>query len=224
MSWPRLRALLLALVLILQGVLAAPVPHSIRLAAFDEPVVREEIAAQVALLADVGIDVTPEQVVHFLYTSGSMWASIYRSATRPVGPILRVLGIGQAWGLFTYPDTFPHQLIVEVRSSRTGPFTVWYAGIDPDHRWKRDVLAYRRVRGVYDGQTTRPGVSWNNMTRWLAHEACVEAGPGSGEKVASHAVRVSFTRFHTVRPGEPATGPAEPLRHVRVWACSQVRE
>lgn len=212
----RARGALLALVLVVEGILAAPIPHSMKRSSLDEPIAREEIAAQVRILDGLGISVTTDQLADALYRSGAAWASAYHAVIDPVEPLLRVTGTGQGWGLFTYPDTYPHQLVVDVRRSRSGPFVTLYAGLDPEHAWKRDILAYRRVRGVYDGQTAKPGASWNNLTKWLAGEACAE------DPLVS-AVRVSFTRFHTVRPDQPAPAPGDPLRHARTWSCSQVK-
>lgn len=217
-SWPAIRAAILALVLVVEGVTALPIPHTVRKRDFaQEPVAVEEIETQRALLARLGIHLSHAEIVDGLYVSGSAWAGLYGRATKPLGPLFRVLGIGQSWGLFTYPDTFPHQLIVEVRKSKTGPWELWYAGLDAEHAWMRDVLTYRRVRGVYDGQTTKPGASWNNITRWLAARACVADAD-------VQYVRVSFRRFHTVRPDQAADPSTEELRHVRLWARAQVTE
>ncbi len=205
----------MALVLGVEGILAAPIPHAMKRSSLNEPIAREEIAAQVQLLAGLGVTVSSDQLADALYESGAAWAAAYHAVVDPVEPLLRITGTGQGWGLFTYPDTYPHQLVVDVRRSHSGPFVMLYGGLDPEHDWKRDVLAYRRVRGVYDGQTAKPGASWNNLTKWLAGEACAE------DSLVT-AVRVSFTRFHTVRPGQ-AADPGEPLRHARTWSCSQVR-
>ncbi len=215
-AWPATRAGLLALVLFVEGITALPIPHGVQKRALsEEPVATEEIEAQRVLLAEVGIHVTHAQLVDWAFASGTLWSSGYDAVMKPFNTLFRVLGIGQSWGLFTYPDTFPHQLVVEVRRSHTGPWERLYAGLDPDHAWKHDILTYRRIRGVYDGQTDKPGPSWNNLTRWLAARAC-------GEDPDVAFVRVSFRRFHTVRPDAPADSSAEVERQARVWSREQV--
>lgn len=213
--WPAVRALLIAVVLFVHGLATLPLPHSMRRASFDEPVAQEEIAAQAQLLGRVGVHVSTEELVDLLFRSGTAWVSVYTAVLKPLEPAFRITGTGQSWGLFTYPDTFPHQLIVEVRSGKSAPWTTWFAGLDPDHRWMRDVLAYRRVRGVYDGQTTKPGASWNNLTKWLARRAFTE-------DATVQTVRVSFRRFHTVKPNETPDTSVDALRHARTWARAQV--
>lgn len=214
-GWPSVRAALMALVLAVYGLAALPLPHSARRAMFDEPVAREELAAQAALLGRVGVAVTPAQVADVLQASNELGVAVYERTLKPLAPLFRWTGTGQSWGLFTYPDTFPHQLTVEVRAGPKAPWVTWFAGLDPEHAWMRDVIAYRRVRGVYDGQTSKPGASWNNLTRWLARRAFEQ-------DATLTSVRVSFRRFHSVRPGEPADPAVEPLRHVRSWDRAQV--
>jgi hypothetical protein len=213
--WPAVRAAGIAAVLFVHGLATLPLPHSMRRASFDEPVAQEELSAQARLLRRIGVNVTTEELVDVMFRSGTAWVSVYNAVLKPVEPAFRITGTGQSWGLFTYPDTFPHQLIVEVRSSKSGPWATLFAGLDPEHRWMRDVLAYRRVRGVYDGQTTKPGASWNNLTKWLARRAFTE-------DPAVQTVRVSFRRFHTVKPGEPPDTTVEAQRHARTWARAQV--
>ena len=221
-AWPTTRAALLTIVLVVEGVTALPIPHTVRKRDLAlEPVAVEEIETQRALLAKVGIQLSHAEIVDGLAASGEAWAGLYSRATKPLGPVFRVLGIGQSWGLFTYPDTFPHQLTVEIRTAKTGPWALWYAGLDAEHPWMAEVLTYRRVRGVYDGQTTKPGASWNNITRWLAARACAT-------NADVEVVRVSFRRFHTVRPDQTADDttdyPSEQRLHARVWARAQVTE
>ncbi len=214
-AWASIRAALLTIVLVIEGVAALPIPRSIKRSSFEEPVAREELAVQRGLLSKIGLELTHEELVDVLFTTGSMWVSVNDYTLKPLQPFLGVFGIGQSWGLFTYPDTFPHQLIVEVRRSKSADWELWYAGLDPAYAWSRDVLTYRRVRGVYDGQTSKPGASWNNMTRWIAKQACAQ-DPGV------QIVRVSFRRFHTVPPGKPPEAPVDLLRHARSWTRSQV--
>lgn len=214
-AWPSVRAGLLAGVLAVYGLAALPLPHAVKRASFDEPVAREELTAQAAWLGRVGVATTADGLADALYTFSAGWVTVYDHTLKPLAPLFRLTGTGQSWGLFTYPDTFPHQLVVEVRAGKSAPWQVWFQGLDPEHDWMRDVIAYRRVRGVYDGQTTKPGASWNNLTRWLARRAFEQ-------DATLTTVRVSFRRFHTVRPGEPADPAVETLRHVRSWDRAQV--
>lgn len=65
------------------------------------------------------------------------------------------------------------------------------------------------MRGVYDGNTTTPGDSWNNFSKWAAYQA-LDAFPDLVE------VRVGFRRFHTIPPGG-VPNPEVVTRHLRVY-------
>lgn len=214
-AWAQVRAGLLAVVIVINGIAALPIPHSIKRSSFEEAVAVEELAAQRVLLAKIGISLTAQEWEDVLFASGSAWVKVYEWTVKPFNPLLRITGTGQSWGLFTYPDTHPHRLIVEVREGADGPWREIYAGLHPEHRWKRELLAYRRVRGVYDSQTSKPGASWKNLTRWLARQAMTE-----DPEIA--AVRVAFRRFHTVAPGKQAQSSSPMLRHARIWKRDEV--
>lgn len=187
------RAVVIAVVLLANLLVALPLPHSVKRSSFDEPVAKEEMQKLSALAASVGVTLTPKELADLFYDTGVPLVALHTSLVAPMKPLNRVLGTGQAWGLFTYPDTFPHRFVIEARTAG-GPWERLYAGLDPDHTFLVDVWTYRRVRGVYDGNTTKPVASWDNLTHWAAARV-FEAHP------AYDTVRVYFERFHTVPPG-----------------------
>jgi hypothetical protein len=204
-------ALLLAVVLV-HGVAASPLPRQVLRSQYETPLAREEVTRWRKTLLGAGVSLTETQLVDASFAVGSSLAGVRRALLGPFGELFRLTGTGQGWGLFTYPDTFPHQLHVWTREGAEAPWEVRYAGLDPEHAWDRDVLAFRRVRGIYDGQTTRPGTSWQRFAAWEARRA-LEAFPS-----ATHA-RVGFLRRHTYAPGEaPATPEAPVLRHAKIFA------
>jgi hypothetical protein len=62
---------------------------------------------------------------------------------------------------------------------------------------------------VYDGNTNKPGASWENLSRWIANRV-FDSQPGVVE------VRVYFERFHTVPPGG-TPDPEVVKRHSRTF-------
>lgn len=213
MTAREVRAALILLVIVVQGLAALPIPDRVRAADFETDYAKEEMAAWSALLARVGVRATAEEVGDVFFTVGRAAADARRAVVGPLGPVYRLTGTGQDWGLFTYPDNRPHRLEVAVRA-RDGRFETVYAGLDPARAWARDVLTYRRVRGLYDGQTDRPGASWDNLTRWIARRLLAE-------RPDAHQVRVRFVRLHTTLPGaEP--DPRELPRHARLWTREEV--
>lgn len=207
-GWPSVRAALIAAALVANGLMALPLPKSVKRSNFDLPVAREELAAIRGHLGRLGVELTHEELADAFVAWGRPLAEARGWLTEPLKHPFRILGMGQSWGLFTYPDTWPHRLVVEARP-KGGVYERLYAGLDPEHDWRRDVFVYRRVRGVYDGNTNKPGASWNNFARWTA-DRVFEEFRGYDE------VRVFFERFHTVPPGgEP--DPEVVVRHSRTF-------
>lgn len=204
---PRLRAALITVLLLTQGMVALPLPRSVKREDFDQPVAREELQKWVDVAGGVGVQITREELADRFTAYGSSLGAMRKSMIAPMKPWLRLTGTGQSWGLFTYPDTFPHKLVIEARTG--GSWETLYGGLDPDHRFLRNILIYRRVRGVYDGNTGKPGPSWENFTRWAANRAFAEFR-------TIEEVRVRFLRFHTVPPGGAADPEVVP-RHARVY-------
>jgi len=192
----QLRALVIALAVAWHGLAAAPSPKSISRAQFRHPVALEELDRWVGLLGEVGVETTRPELVDHLVSTGGALVAVRSALLAPVQPVFRLTGTGQGWGLFAYPDSFPDRLIVE---GRTGgeDWAPLYRALEPDHAFLAPQLTYRRVRGVYDGHTDRPGRPYDNFARWVAREAFA-AQPALVE------VRVRFQRTHTLPPTQPA--------------------
>lgn len=184
---------MIALVIAVYGVAASPLPKTMKRSQFDAPIAVEELDRWVGLLGGVGIVLTRDELAEHTYQVGKVFADLRGVLLGPFKPWFRISGTGQGWGLFTYPDSFPHQLVVEVREA--GEWRVVYAALDPERDWMRPALAYRRVRGVYDGNTRKPGASYWNFVDFVAARALADH-PAASE------ARVGFMRTHSVRPGE----------------------
>ncbi len=175
-------------------------PRSIKRSQFDTVIAQEEMDKWVRILGGVGIAITRDDLSNKTFAFGKIFADLRSFLLTPFKETFRITGTGQGWGLFTYPDSYPHQLVVEVRSAAgdaegEGEWRPIYAALDPDHDWMRAQLAYRRVRGVYDGNTRKPGASYDNFVAWIGGLA-LTAHPDAAE------VRVGFIRTHTIMPGE----------------------
>jgi hypothetical protein len=201
------RAALIALAILVHGVAASPLPKSAKRASFEQDIAKEELNRWVGILGAVGVDATPKELSDLVYQTSVALVDVRSTLLGPFRGWFRLTGTGQGWGLFTYPDSYPHQLTVAVR----GVEQVWrpiYVALDPEYTWRRDVFVYRRVRGVYDGNTLRAGASYENFVRWTAREAFADF-PEALQ------VRVGFYRFHTVRPDEPRD-PERVEKHMRI--------
>lgn len=186
------RAVVIALVLVVNGVAASPLPKSVKRSQFDTPIAIEELDRWVGISQTVGVPLTRAELTEHAYTIGKFFADLRGSLLGPFKGWFRVTGTGQGWGLFTYPDSYPHQLVVEVRPA-DGEWRPVYTALDPDAAWRRSSLVYRRVRGVYDGNTRKPGASYDNFAAWLGKHALADF-PDAAE------ARVGFVRTHSTMP------------------------
>lgn len=188
-----LRAALIAVVLLVHGIAASPLPRSVKRSQFESAIAKEELDRWVAILGAVGVTLTREELAERSFARGQQLVKLRTFLLGPVRPWLRVSGTGQSWGLFTYPDAWPHQLVVEIRVGSA--WRTVYAGLDDEADWNREMLAYRRVRGVYDGNTYKPTKVYENFARWIGGRALADF-PEAEE------ARVKFIRYHTRAPGQ----------------------
>jgi len=207
MNPARARATVLAVVIAIYGFIALPLPHSVREADLKRPVARAELQRWSKWLSKAGISRDEETLRQNVLRIGKPLASFRKTMLTPVKPILRWTGTGQAWGFFNTPDAFPDQLQIE--GWKDSDWEVLFAALDPERSFLSSKLQYRRIRGVYDGNTDKPGPSYKNFVDWVA-----------AETFAAHPdlvrVRVSFIRTHTTPPGRKADDMHEVrLRRVR---------
>lgn len=186
------RAVVIALVLVVNGVAASPMPKSVKLSHFETAIAIEELDRWVGLLRSAGLTLTRPELAAHAYAIGTFFADVRGTLLGPFKGWFRVTGTGQGWGLFTYPDSYPHQLVIDVRPA-AGEWRSVYAALDPDAAWRRSQLAYRRVRGVYDGNTRKPGASYDHFVAWAGKHALAEF-PDAAE------ARVGFVRTHSTMP------------------------
>jgi hypothetical protein len=191
------RAALLLLVLTPNLIASLPLARSAVRKNFDTPVARDELERLRGLLFLGGWAPTHEELADRLYAVAKSQVAVRNALLAPARPVFRVTGTGQAWGLFTYPDRYPAQLVVESRT-RAGGYTVRFASLDPEADLGADKFVFRRVRGVYDGNSERPGATWDPFVSWAAGEVFA-ADPTAYE------VRVKFLRLRTFEPGESET-------------------
>lgn len=194
-GWPHVRA---ALILALCGVavvaaLPSPGPSAKKL--MKDEAGQQELRQWVTILGNFGWhtdeDTLADQVMVLSKTSRSAKSSI----TKPFRPFFRLTGTWQGWGLFAYPDTHPHSMIIEVAPVR-GDYEVIYDSRDPELRWMGPTLHFRRVRALYN-PGRKPPAAYRHFVEWLSTKA-FEDYPDAAR------MRVSFVRERTAMPWEEA--------------------
>lgn len=195
-----LRAGVITVVLLVQALYAAPLPHRLRARDLKEPEVQDELTRWAAALG-TDADTLSGWLVPF---TGAV-ADSARAVRAPFRPALVFAGVGQSWAMFATPDGWPHRLEIDLWvDERWQPL---YRRWDPAP-WRNGALRNRRVRGIYDGAADRETPAYWSFTRWVAREALLEHPEAS-------AVRIQLVRTHTTAPGV-APDPDEEPRLIRV--------
>lgn len=208
----KLRAALLAAVLLVHGVAASPLPSSVDTSALNGPIGREELGRWVGILGGLGVQTTREELVTRLVAAGEAGAAVRNAVVKPFAPVMRLTGTGQAWGLFTYPNTLPHTLVIA--AERGGQWEELYRALDPEHAFLEPQLTYRRMRGVYDDNASKVRPSYDNFTRWVGRQVFA-AYPDATR------VKVYMERRHVLPPGQPPD-PEVKIRLSKVLTPAEV--
>jgi hypothetical protein len=190
----QVRAGLLFLLLMVHGVFAMPWFHEIKASSLNRPEAIEELRQWRELVVSLGVEMDQDTFNQRLMEISAALAAPQKRLKSSLRPLLKWTGTGQGWGLFVSPDTYPHRLIVEGQNPKTKRFELIYRRLDEEHDWWDARFRYRRLRGIYDGATSRPGKVYTTFSRWVA-TAAFEEYP------QYETVRVGFIRTHSVVPG-----------------------
>ena len=189
----KIRAAVLTGVLAVHGLAAAPLPSHVSRAGLNQPIATEEFERWTDILQGWGVDIEVDELKEKVFVVSRRIAGLRKKSLAPFRPLMRLTGTGQGWGFFNYPDAFPDRLQVEARAQGE-PWKLIFQALHPEHEFLRPQLRYRRVRGLYDGNTDRDRGSYDPFVDWVS-EQVFAAHPEYDR------VRVSFQRTHTLRPG-----------------------
>lgn len=201
------------------GSLPMPGPGSKK--ALADPIAQEELQTWVELLDGVGWKTDKESLGDIVLGFGKGMRTVKGAIIDPIKPFFRITATWQGWGLFAYPDTFPHTLVVEGQAADRTWDTLHHAR-DDRSGWRAGLLHYRRVRALYNPGRKAPR-TYRPMVTWLASRI-FEDHP------EFQRVRVRFTRQHTTLPGEerPDEKPKTRFSQVRdpstPWPPSLAKE
>lgn len=204
---PEVRAALITVALAIHAIAAAPVPHVVTREDMRNPVSQEEVRRWAARLGSLGYPIDAPTLGERVMDVTAVIGGFHRALQRPFRPLFRWTGTGQGWALFANPDIYPSRLEIRVRR-QDGDLEPLYLRLDPEHDWARDLLSYRRVRGVYDGggYGKRPRPPYRRFAAWIG-QRIFDADPAVTE------VEVRMLRTHTTLRGMAPDDTVE-RRHV----------
>ena len=192
MPWRDLRAALITVVLLCNALLALPSPGNVTEEKLANEVARDEIRLWQRVLAQVGIERSEDQIAQLATTWGPRVHEVRQALVAPLKPFTHHLKLNQRWALFTYPDTWPHYLVVEAKGG-PGPWELVHRTHDREHDFLDEKLRYRRLRGYWSALPRKHSSRWKRFSRWLADQV-FDAHPDY------QIVRVRFERVQTTPP------------------------
>jgi hypothetical protein len=197
-AWPALRALAIAVVLVLQ--LASAIPTDpLRAGGMSKPEGVRIVAWLQGALAAVGVDRSPAELTAGLIHASESVVALRNATFAPLGPWFHYTQTGQQWPLFINPNRECFRLLVEARKParrrKQRDWVLLYRASDVDRAQLSSTLRYRRMRGIYNPSAKRgPKAEYVGLANWLAEDLLARHS-----KYA--AVRVSMERLAIGSPG-----------------------
>lgn len=199
MTWPAVRATLLAIVIGYNGLLAIPTPNPQTVQSLRRPNAQAELDALLPWARRLGVAEDAAGLTAWAAEWSQRVDGWHRALARPWGPIYALARTGQRWKLFSTPSPYAHRFMVLARRA-DGEWVRLFARHDPDHQWLGEVLNYRRIRTIYEAASRDPQPMFKRLARWIADRAFAF-------DPSIEAVRVGQTRWRVGSPrdrSEPA--------------------
>lgn len=196
-----LRAAALAAAIFISFLDALPLSSAPQRRHLREPAVAEQLDYWASVIGQEDRQQFEDDVLRITGAS-ARWR---KAVLTPFRPMHRVLGTGQAWGFFAWPETFPYWIMVEGRVDG-GAWELLYEPLNSDADLMNFPLRYRRTRFLFVDaiRMKDPEPIVSRMADWVAPRA-LEARPDLDE------VRVYFRRARTPKPGKTLTKPPQQL-------------
>jgi hypothetical protein len=191
--WPKIRAAIIAYVVLFNVLSAIPSPGHITKETLARPINRAELDRWVEMLGSVGIDTNPEDLGNWYIGFAGDLERAHRWTVKPIEPLMTFTQTWQGWRLFGMPDERPYALEIEV--SRDGKKEVIYQSGVPDKRWNASLLEYRRVRAVYNPGGSGPPSTYRGFGQRISDQIFEEM-PDVDR------VQITMLQTHTTLPGE----------------------
>jgi hypothetical protein len=207
--WPKIRAAIIAYVILFNVIAAIPSPGTINEETLARPTNQAELHRWVALFSAIGIETTPESLGEWYVGFAGDLTRAHRIAITPIEPWLAFTQTWQGWRLFGMPDERPYAL--ELSVERDGKPEVIYLSGDSERTAYASLLEYRRVRAMYNPGHRGPPVTYRGFGKRLS-ERIFDDMPDVDR------VTLTLIQSHTTLPGEPPdpeTRRAYPLTFTR---------
>ncbi|HHO52668.1 MAG TPA: hypothetical protein ENK18_17800 [Deltaproteobacteria bacterium] len=214
MGWlDQLRGAAIAVALVAHGIYALPLPTAINEKAVKEPWRQRDLELWQEALQSVGIEIEKRTLERWLIESTGSAHDLHQRLKKPFRPVFRLTATNQAWALFASATTRPERFVIEIRPRGQITWEPIHRRLDPCCRWREDLIRYRRIRGIYDGQADRLRPAYRNLTPWLA-------GLALRDHPDADAVQIYVEQSRSTYPWEP-DDPAVEIRNRRIHLREQ---
>lgn len=152
--WPQLRAVLVALHVLIVVAMSVPSPEGM-----SERLLQRESRAfkpWVEALARVGF--APETSTTIILRGGRALEKVEDTAEKLGAPYVAVCGVAQSWRMFSQSP--PRGVRVEMLLYEDDRWTRIYANTDPHARWRAGLWEQGRVRGLMRELGNDPSQDW----------------------------------------------------------------
>jgi hypothetical protein len=209
--WPRIRAGLLAFALLVHGIYALPLPKAVSLEDLRKDSGKENVDRWMGWFQGANLPIDRTWFEEEVASISGLIGGAHDALKWPFRPWMTFSGTGQSWALFAVPDRWPVRLEILVWRSGDDDWELAYRRLDPSHEVLAEQLAYRRLRGIYDGQIENPHAAYKNLTRWIARQIFLSESD-------VERVQVQGRKTHTTLPSEapdPVDKVVTPRPHKR---------
>ena len=139
MTWPRTRALLIALAMLVGIIDGLPLPEG------------------------AGV----ERLSPGLRRSAELGSAVRATLLRPFRALADLLVVSQRWALFRSAKEGRHRLWLEGRRGARH-WTILYRPHDAEHQWFAEGLQYRRVRAAWNKGRSGGGPGYEAFAAWIS--------------------------------------------------------
>lgn len=157
------------------------------------PTVERQFVEWSRTLSALGVPVTAAELEALSWRALTRYLAVRNALVAPLESVQSVFGLGQAWAMFTTPQTDPGRLVVEVQT-QDGWHTVYTRGSDEPGLLAPKLEHHRMRKFIGRLSRTEASAPRRALADWLAREVATLAPD-------ARSVRVSCFRWQTPPPG-----------------------
>ena len=177
--WPKIRAALIAALLLSQCIDATPMPV-LRKDHLEYGKAKRELRNWTKMLNGMGVETSEQQVLAKVVALSKQMQKIRSKVMWPLRPLRKLAGVQQKWKMFAVPDKRPGRLVLAARQN--GEWHELYHSPEKKSFLLEEQLFHRRVRAIYDDGGDRPRiraifirfadwVAWNIFQEYPQYDA-----------------------------------------------------